>query len=52
MIFIKVKSEAFPGGVRDPALPLLWLRLLPWQEFSPWPGEFMYAVGTAPLQKK
>ena len=26
--------------VKDPALPLLWLRLLLWRGFDPWPGNF------------
>ena len=31
--------------VKDLALLLLWLRLLLWLEFSPWPGELQHAEG-------
>ena len=38
---LKKKIE-FPGGlvVKESVLTLVWLRLLVWLEFSPWPGNF------------
>ena len=33
-------SSVMAQRVEDPALSLLWLTLLLWQEFSPWPGNF------------
>ena len=37
--------------VKDPALSLLWLELLLWYGFSPWPGSF-YAPQTWPKKKQ
>ena len=35
----------FPGGlaVKDPAMSVLWLWLLLWHRFYPWPGNFCMA---------
>lgn len=39
--------------VKDPALLLLWLRLLPWSRFSPWPRALhVLQVHTKNEQKK
>ena len=38
--------------VKDSALSLQRLRSLMWHWFGPWPGNFLYAVGTAPPPKK
>ena len=42
----------FPGGlvVKNPALSLLWLRLLLWCRFDLWPGKFWLWV--QPKKKK
>lgn len=39
-IFSKVGSSLVAQGVKDPELSLLWLRLLSWHGFNPWPGDF------------
>ena len=39
-IFSKVGSSLVAQGVKDPVLSLLWLRLLSWHGFNPWPGDF------------
>ena len=33
--------------VRDLVLSLLWLWILLWYEFDPWPGELLHTAGTA-----
>ena len=38
-------SSLMAQQVKDLALLLLWLRLLLWLEFSPWPGELQHAEG-------
>ena len=38
-------------GVKDPALPLLWLRSLLWHRFHPWPGQF-HMLWMCPKKKK
>ena len=37
-----LNSMKFPGclAIKDLALSLLWLRLLPWRGFNPWPRNF------------
>ena len=42
---VQVQSQARPYGLKDLALPQLWLR------FSPWPRELPYAMGVAIKQK-
>ena len=34
----KLQSSLVAQWVKDPALSLLWLWLLLWQGFNPWPG--------------
>ena len=34
------RSSLVAQQVKDPALSLLWLWLLPWCRFNPWPGNF------------
>ena len=38
--FLWGRSSLVAQGVRDPALPLLWLGLLLWLRFDPWPRNF------------
>lgn len=38
--------------VKDPALSLQRLGLLPWHRFDPWPREFPHAMGVAKKKKK
>ena len=42
LIFLKKKFLEFAGGLvtKDPALSLLWLGLLLWHRFNPWPRNF------------
>ena len=44
----------FPGALalKDFVFSLPWLRLLLLLEFSPWPGEVLYAMGVAKKKKK
>ena len=44
----------FPGGlaVKDLALSLLWLRLLLWYRFDPWPGIPPHTSGSVKKKKK
>ena len=44
-------SSLVDQWVKDPALSLLWFRLLLWLGFSPWPGN-LHARGTAKKKKK
>ena len=50
----KKKSRwEFPDGlsVKDSVLSLVWLRLLLWLEFDPWPGNF-FMPQAQPKRKK
>ena len=51
----KEKTLEFPGAsglvVKDLALSLLWLRLLLWCTFHPWPGDLPHALGVAKKRK-
>ena len=37
---------------KDLALSLLWLRLLLWYGFDPWPQEILHALGAAKKEKR
>ena len=37
---LRPRSSLVAHPVKDPTLSLLWLRLLQWLRFSPWPGNF------------
>ena len=54
MLVLKTRlAKEFPGGlaVKDLALTLLWLRLLLWCRFDPWPGNF-HMLWVQPQKKK
>ena len=38
--FKRCGSSLVVQQVKDPVLPLLWLRSLLWHRFDPWPGNF------------